>query len=63
MLDVVVSAVAADSPTVVVSTVPLTVVFVKSISKIWLRTAIISRESGITVKRIIVQAAPKQFNI
>ena len=58
LADVVVSVAPADeSPVEIVSTEPFIVVFTKSISRIWFRTGIISSESGITVRRIMSDAA------
>ena len=63
LADVVVSVAPADeSPVEIVSTEPFIVVFTKSISSIWFRTGIISEESGITVKRMMVDAAPSTFS-
>ena len=59
LADVVVSVAPADeSPVDMVSTEPFIVVFTKSISKIWFRTGIMSSESGITVRRMMSEAAP-----
>ena len=53
---------ALELPVAIVSTFALIVVFAKSISKTWFRTAIISFDSGVTITLILFDDTPSTFD-